>query len=78
MTEITYRIVPRIKKRWFISNIKVYDVIKYYTYKHWDDPSYGNGDGNYSYYDIEKLLGSFETFMEAKQFKKELVNSSLI
>lgn len=73
MTEAEYKIVPRIKKRWFISDVKVYDVLKCYVDKYWSDSSYGNGGGKFIYYDREDLLGTFETFMEADQFKNELL-----
>ena len=41
----TYRVAPRIKKRFFREPVMVFDVVMDYQY--WYDPSYGNGGGDY-------------------------------
>jgi hypothetical protein len=70
--EVTYSIKPRMKKRWFTRDIKVYDLIKYSKGERWNDPSYGNGMGNYIDYESEDVIYSFDTLMEAESFKHEL------
>ncbi len=42
----TYKIEPRIKKRWFKENETYYDIIKETEEVEWCDPSFGNGGGN--------------------------------
>ena len=43
-----YSIKPRMKKRWFRKDVKVFDLIKHIEGKYWSDPSYGNGGGDYN------------------------------
>lgn len=54
----TYEINPRVKKRWFKENELVYDLIKYSEKEIWDDPSYGNGDGEFRKIKIETVVFS--------------------
>lgn len=45
VSEISYRIAPRMKARWFAKDVKVYDLIASYTSREYVDFSYGNGGG---------------------------------
>lgn len=75
ITSIKYYIRPRMKKRWFSKDITVFDLIKYSEGEKWIDPSYGNGGGDFVEFESEEVLYSFNTFMEADNFKIELENS---
>lgn len=72
-----YYIKPRMKKRWFRSDIKVYDLIEKSEGEYWSNPSYGNGGGNFVPFDKEEVLYSFERFAEADKMKEELENIKL-
>ena len=63
-----------MKKRWFINDIKVYDLIKHVEGEYWSDPSYGNGGGDYRPFSREETIYSFSSFTEAETFKTELEN----
>lgn len=41
----TYKIEPRVKRRWFRENELWYDLIKETWEEEWIDPSFGNGHG---------------------------------
>lgn len=69
-----YSIKPRMKKRWFRKDVKVYDLIKHVEGKYWSDPSYGNGGGDYRPFKKDYIVYSFSSFAEAEQFKNELSN----
>lgn len=43
----TYKIEPRVKKRWFKENDLYYDLVKETEEPEWHDPSFGNGGGNF-------------------------------
>ena len=68
-----YSIKPRMKKRWFRKDVKVFDLIKHVEGEYWSDPSYGNGMGNYVLFSREEVVYSFSSFAEAEQFKNELL-----
>ena len=68
-----YSIKPRIKRRWFRKDVKVFDLIKHVEGEYWSDPSYGNGGGDYRPFNREEVVYSFSSFTEAEQFKKELL-----
>lgn len=74
ITNTAYYIKPRMKKRWFRSDIKVYDLIEKSDGEYWSDPSYGNGGGDYIPFEKETVLYSFKTFAEADKMKEELKN----
>lgn len=74
INKVQYHIKPRMKRRWFKEDIKVYDLIKYVEGAYWSDPSYGNGMGSYVDFNTEKVIYTFSTFAEAETFKKELEN----
>ena len=68
----TYEINPRVKKRWFKENELVYDLIKYSEKEIWDDPSYGNGDGEFRKIKIETVVFSSKNIEEVITTKKNL------
>lgn len=68
----TYSIKPRMKKRGFLKDIKIYDLLKHTEGQYWSDSSYGNGGGSFEDFNKTETLYTFETFGEAEQFKKEL------
>ena len=68
-----YSIKPRMKKRWFRKDVKVFDLIKHVEGEYWSDPSYGNGGGDYRPFSREGVVYSFSSFAEAEQFKNELL-----
>jgi len=70
--KITYSIKPRMKKRWFLNDIKVYDLFEEIEGERWSDPSYGNGGGDFIPFGITNKIYTFETYEDAEQFKKEL------
>ena len=63
-----YSIKPRLKTRFFKSPYVVYDLIK--KYKYWDDPSNGNGGGEYII--NTKILASFNDKQEALKILNKL------
>ena len=69
-----YSIKPRMKRRWFRKDVKVFDLIKHIEGEYWSDPSFGNGGGDYRPFSREEVVYSFSSFAEAEQFKKELSN----
>lgn len=69
-----YKIKPRIKKRWFRPNTKVYDLIKISKGYKWSDYSYGNGWGEYLHFEDSEIIETFNTLIEAESFKEEIEN----
>ena len=67
-----YSIKPRMKKRWFRKDVKVFDLIKHVEGEYWSDPSYGNGGGDYRPFKNDSVIYTFDTFAEAETFKTEL------
>jgi len=67
-----YRIALRFKKRWVLKDKKVYDVIVRQEGKRWDDPSYGNGGGDFIHFKEDKVVYSFDSYKEAEDYKTEL------
>lgn len=55
MEKPIYEIVPEYHKPWFGKGRVVYKLIMNYTY--WDDPSYGNGGGDYR--EAKKVVETF-------------------
>ena len=74
INKTAYSIKPRMKKRWFINDIKVYDLIKHVEGEYWSDSSYGNGGGDYIFFKNDSVIYTFGTFAEAETFKIELEN----
>lgn len=70
--EVTYKIKPRFKKRWFIGDVKVYDLFETKVYSEWYDPSYGNGGGNFIIQEDTIKVRTFATYAEAFNYKLEL------
>lgn len=70
--KVTYSIKPRMKKRWFLNDVKVYDLLKHTEGEYWSDNSFGNGGGSFEPFNKTETLYTFETFGEAEQFKNEL------
>lgn len=60
-----YYVRPRIKKFLWCKPKIVYDLVMKYRY--WDDPSYGNGGGDWS--DACIKVATFTTEEEANEFK---------
>lgn len=75
ITNLEYVIRPRMKKRFFGGDIKVYDLFELKAGKYWSDPTYGNGGGEYVDFEKEKVIYTFNTFAEAGKFKEELQNN---
>ena len=73
VSEISYRIAPRMKARWFAKDVKVYDLIASYTSREYVDFSYGNGGGDFMTFDREELIHTFETKGEAERFRDDLI-----
>ena len=74
ITSLEYTIKPRMKKRWFVGDIKVYDLFELKGGQYWSDPTYGNGGGDYIDFEKEEVMYTFDTFAEAETFKTELEN----
>ena len=65
----TYEVIPEYKKSWFRKDgVIVYKLIKNYQY--WDDPSYGNGGGDYR--DAQQLVHTFDLEQDAIDAKNAL------
>lgn len=56
-----YEVIPEYYKPWFRKGRIVYKLFK--TYKYWDDPTYGNGGGDYR--DATVLVTTFDDEQEA-------------
>jgi len=69
---LKYQIKPRMIKRWFLKDKKVYDLIEHSKGECWHDPSYGNGDGEFLPFDDKKTVYSFNTYAEADIMRQEL------
>ena len=67
-----YKVRPRMKVKWLFTKVKVYDVIKSYKKREWVDPTYGNGGGEFMTLDVDEVIETFDTYMEADTFKTEL------
>lgn len=57
----TYEVVPAYQKRWFREGRVVYNLIR--NYRYWDDPSYGNGGGDYR--DAKQVIHTFLVLQDA-------------
>ena len=68
MTKPTYSIEPELVKPLWGKSRVVYNLIK--TYEYWDDPSYGNGGGDYR--TAKKVLDVYRTKWEAEDVMKLL------
>ena len=67
----THKVVARLKKPLFRKAYLVYDVVENYQY--WDDPSYGNGGGDYRA--ATRVLGTFTDKGEASVIVKGLLGA---
>ena len=65
---VNYEIIPEYQKRWFREGRVVYKLIK--NFQHWDDPSYGNGGGDYR--DAKQLVHTFDLEQDAIDAKNAL------
>ena len=61
-----------MKVKWLFSKVKVYDVIKSYEKRKWVDSTYGNGGGEFMTLEVDEVIETFDTYMEADTFKTEL------
>lgn len=73
---VKYFIKPRYKQILFgiFGEKKVYDLFKTETGSRWCDPSYGNGGGDFMDFEETSLIKTFDLFMDADTFKRELEN----
>ena len=78
ITNLEYAIRPRMKKRWFGQDVKVYDLFELKEGLYWSDPTYGNGGGDYIDFDKEKIVYTFDSFAEADKFKEELTKQTTV
>ena len=71
MSKQQYYIEPILVKRWFREPVVMYALCE--TGEYWDDPSYGNGGGDWRTY--TKVVYKYPSFNEAKVVLDKLVNT---
>ena len=71
---ITYKIKPRLIKRWFRKPKLIFELIEIENCKRWIDPSYGNGHGDFIDTVEETVIFTSENLEEVKNIKESLQN----
>ena len=66
-----YNIKPRFKKRWFRESVLVYDLVEHRKGRYYDDPSHGNGLGNFIDFEEDVVLNTFKYLEDAEKIKNE-------
>ena len=71
---ITYKIKPRLIKRWFRNPKLIFELIEVEHCKRWIDPSFGNGQGDFIDVVEETVIFKSEDLKEVKNIKESLEN----
>ena len=71
---ITYKIKPRLIKRWFRKPKLIFELIEIENCRRWVDPSYGNGGGDFIDMEEETVIFKSEDLEEVKNIKENLEN----